>query len=450
MAHLYRLIAYGVLAIAACWVLLSPLRAHAQIAPVAGYEYRGNSGGVTTSWFSSPSAACAAWVSAATAYDGNTRWVVSVTSEYYCTWGGSAWGSTPGFWLNRRESSSCPANSTLSSGSCICDSGYTQDGSACVVVKTPEETYCESLDGQTAVASMPRPSSSSGLGSFSTCYSNPYSLSACSGTMQPDLCGEYGGGAYCTGKVTFSSSAPCTGTPTPEDPDPVPTPLPEPLPPGMCPGEVNGVPVNVPCTSTTSSSTSSKDTSDSSGNTGSETTSRTTTCTGSGSCSTTTTTTTTTNGVSVTKTETTSQPKGEFCAQNPGAAECGDKSSFGGSCASGFTCTGDPVQCASAKKVHELSCAVTEPSAESALYADSVDLSAGAADLPSQSISIGPGSFASGNALGVSACIADRTVTIAGTSVTVPFSDICPYLAHLRLMLLAVAWLMAFRIVSKG
>ncbi|NMG45546.1 hypothetical protein GPA22_17670 [Aromatoleum toluvorans] len=53
------------------------------------------------------------------------------------------------------------------------------------------------------------------------------------------------------------------------------------------------------------------------------------------------------------------QPKGDFCQQNPTVAGCeGTKKdgTFGGSCAGGFTCTGDAVQCATAEALHKQEC----------------------------------------------------------------------------------------------
>lgn len=344
----------------------------------------------------------------------------------------------------------CPANSTLVGSSCNCNAGYQQEGGTCVVQQTDEQRYCSEQNGTFAVGvSAPKPSGSSGLSDYTMCYANQYSLSPCSGTLQPDICAENQDGKwFCTGKVAFNASQPCTGTTTPTTPEAVPSPLPEPLPPGKCPGTVNGVTVVVPCSSTTTKTTTEKSGSDSSGNASTESKERQTTCTGAGSCSTTTTTVTTTNGVSVTKTETTTQPKGEFCAQNPGALECGDSSSFGGDCASDFTCQGDAIQCAQALAAKKLQCAAVEVPAEVRDSASSVL----GAELPEGLFINGPSLTPPTAMPAAGACpLLDQEIPWLGEhKLNFQLSRFCPYMQSIRAFLGLFGALAFALIVFRG
>jgi hypothetical protein len=54
----------------------------------------------------------------------------------------------------------------------------------------------------------------------------------------------------------------------------------------------------------------------------------------------------------------TTQNASSFCQENPNSDQCkgAEKSTFGGGCDSGFTCSGDAATCASARAAHELKC----------------------------------------------------------------------------------------------
>lgn len=136
---------------------------------------------------------------------------------------------------------------------------------------------------------------------------------------------------------------------------------------GQCPGTVNGQSVCVACAapkeagttkdttkevSTPASGASSVSSSSSSGTS-------TTKCVGDQCTTTTTTTTVNPDGSKSDKTSTKDQPKSDFCADNPTSSIC-KEGNWGGTCASGFTCDGDAVQCAQAKAAYELKCALTE------------------------------------------------------------------------------------------
>lgn len=69
------------------------------------------------------------------------------------------------------------------------------------------------------------------------------------------------------------------------------------------------------------------------------------------------------------KTTATTQNASSFCQENPNSDQCkgAEKSTFGGGCDSGFTCTGDAATCASARAAHELKCSF-QPDSTSGLH----------------------------------------------------------------------------------
>lgn len=181
-----------------------------------------------------------------------------------------------------------------------------------------------------------------------------------------------------------------------------------------------------------------------------EKTENTTTCTGS-SCITSTT--KSENGAT-TETTTGEGSKDGICKETPSNPVCGtgNEGMFGGSCSAGFICEGDAVQCAMAKKQHESLCALMENnSAESQLY-DSEKAKTGnvTGDNPNNgSVALGSGLFDYSSALGGGSCIPDKSITVMGTAINLPFSSICPWLAVLGNLLVAVSSLAAMRIVMR-
>lgn len=339
----------------------------------------------------------------------------------------------------------------------ILSSQIYRDNAECV---NDEEAHCQSINGSPVKTQWPSTS-------MALTENKPVCMSGgvgynCSSTVETTMCAQGAGGAItCYGTGTVTGGA-CTPSPTPETPvaptDPA-TNWPSAPPPGMCPGQINGVTVHVPCSNTTTGSTKTTQANDGAGTTTGTTEKKNTTCNAAGSCTTTTTTTTTINGGSSnTKTTSTTQGKGEFCAGNPGAKECGEGngSSFGGSCSGGFVCDGDALQCAMAKEQHKRACALfeTESDERQAYEADKLKGEAGTdqtENLPgNQTVDIGPADFDSSDAIGGAQCITDKSVTIAGQSVSIPLSSMCPYLAYLGQLLVVVGYLLGARILIRG
>ncbi|MDO9013521.1 MAG: hypothetical protein Q7U84_01925, partial [Polynucleobacter sp.] len=143
-------------------------------------------------------------------------------------------------------------------------------------------------------------------------------------------------------------------------------------------------------------------------------------------------------------------PQSEFCRLNPNDKACTGTavSKWGGSCNAGFTCEGDAVMCATARAVNDFNCAMSKESSESALYLSEQGKSG--AQVPSSTVAISSASFDQSDALGGAACITDLEVSVMGHSIALPMSTLCPAFLYLGNLLVAISFLVAIRIVSKG
>lgn len=129
-----------------------------------------------------------------------------------------------------------------------------------------------------------------------------------------------------------------------------------------------------------------------------------------------------------------------------------DKSGFGGSCAAGFACEGDAIQCAIAKEQHIRNCKLfDDKSPESDLYKAEAakDRSRDVTkDLPGNETIDVSSKLSRENLLGGAACISDLNIQVWGKAISLPISTVCPALGYLGYVLVTVASLAAFRIVS--
>lgn len=348
----------------------------------------------------------------------------------------------------------------------ICPEGKIADYAAKVCVDAPPEPD-------------PCPESGTKEGDSSNAYTtnsrvpaNNLCIGSCSwsaGGVVPSVCAN--GKCYYYGPFTSNGTA-CTGdggAPAPPEPEPAPPDDASCVSKGQCPGTINGTKVCVPCSSkegtTSESGSSSGSGTDSSGNptgdTGTTTTTKETTanCTN-GSCNTTTTTTVTNpDGSTTTTTESQSTPQADFCKSNPGHIVCKgeDEGTFGGSCAAGFQCSGDAVQCAQAEAAWKAAClfdvGADDPNVVKGGQAMSSDQSALRAQLGldgtgddfnlSSMIDSDP-LFAAGGG-----CPSDQQVTLLGQSLTLSLSSWCSWLQTAGTILQAAAYLAAALIVFR-
>ena len=161
-------------------------------------------------------------------------------------------------------------------------------------------------------------------------------------------------------------------------------------------------------------------------------------------------------------TTTTRQPKGQFCEENPNAKICGDGEDdmFAGSCESGFTCSGDVIMCAMAKKQHQDRCddinelsqytnAITK--GEELLagqYGDEVDAYINGTDENTQTINLPDALSETGQATFGAAGLSDISVGFQGQTITLPLSKLNTVLEMLGFIILACAYITALRIVG--
>jgi len=128
------------------------------------------------------------------------------------------------------------------------------------------------------------------------------------------------------------------------------------------------------------------------------------------------------------------------------------ESGWAGDCMAGFACEGDAIQCAIAKEQHRRACKLfDEKSTESELYnKEKGKEGAQTEDLPGNRTESLQGRISTVDALGAGQCISDLTVVVVGKSVTLPMSRICPTLAIIGNIMVAISFLAAIRIVGRG
>lgn len=337
-------------------------------------------------------------------------------------------------------------------------------------IVNPQTQACEEEPNNCPEAGTKEGDSSNAYTTDSRVPANNLCIGSCSwsaGGTVPSVCAN--GKCYYYGPFTSNGTA-CTGeggSPPPEEPDPAPPDDAQCVAKGQCPGTINGMKVCVPCSSkdgtTSESGSSSSEGTDSSGaptgGTGTTNTTKETTanCTN-GSCnSTTTVTVTAPDGSTTTTTETESVPQESFCSKNPGHIVCKgeDEGTFGGSCASGFQCSGDAVQCAQAEAGWKSACASDVSGMTEQINTGTVAMAAGAASglgIPGGSDAFDLGARLSEVPLFGSSggCPSDVSVNVGGTSYTIAFSSMCPQLQVLGVALMAFAYLVAGFIVFRG
>lgn len=450
MAYLYRLIV-----LAGVLFLLSPA-AQASFPPVSESHW-GNAAG-TLCLSSSPLASAPCIVALADSTTESNLMgcyvsaVVSPTQQtVLCTRinvgalrGGNVWLTT---------SNVCPANSTLSVGACVCNSGFVESGSTCV--PPAPVNNCSQFTGTPAGWY----NGAGGTGLKTVCVQD--SVNTSSGDSASPGCvlsgtADFAAGASPTamqwGANLTWTGAKCNPS-TFTNSGSTDTPAPTNCGPGQVAGTVNGQTVCAKAGSTDNTQTTTNNNSTTTAPDGTTTNTQTSdnqTCTAT-TCTTTTTTTTTTTPPGGTATTGTTTTTGTCTRGTAGCSPDGGEkeSSFGGSCAA-FTCGGDAIMCAVALEQHRRNCALfVDPSAESELY--NTEKGKTGTQYENENVAVGPSNFSQANALGASAqCIQDKVVTVAGSTITLPFSQICSTLQHLGTVLMFIAFLTAYRIVSRG
>ncbi len=409
------------------------------------YEY--SVGG--SPWFTSKAAACSSRATAASSPNFGTVTSSTPSCTFICRRAdNSSCGGATEAYSSRTVAPaapvySCPTNATLSGSTCTCNSGFPQQGNACVPQQEVDNASCKALaDGLNFVGA---PMVHYGAAGLTACFGG-FALSgtgAAAGGGQTELYGPF--------KCSGSNASACTVVPKPAD-------ITATCAQGSYPGTVNGVQVCVPPTSSVEAPKTTTTTPPPGGTApeipgappGTTTEEKQTECQGP-TCTTTTQYKDASGTPTGTKTETAS--KANYCAENPKAPGCGalETSSFSGACG-GFTFKGDAIQGAIAKEIHTQNCLINATTDEAAKY-DAAKVKTGdqTTTLPGNStVNFGAASFDTSDSIGGKQCIGNITGSIYGVTITLPVGTyICPHAQNLRLVLLALSFLAGFYIIAR-
>jgi hypothetical protein len=359
--------------------------------------------------------------------------------------------------LYRSTGTSCPVNSTLVSGSCVCNSGYVEQAGQCITPSDPCQVTQGLTTGITSVLVEFNNVnvSASSLGSFigqNVTTSVPIDGKSCAATGQVTDCGLFpsnnGGGStllcHLSGTTytgtTYNGEQSLFGLPK-VDPDATPVQDQH----GVCPagqygGNVNGQAVCVKpngSANTTSSTTTNPDGSTS-------TTTSTTSCVGDQCTETKTTTGTDAQGNSTGSSTTSTQAdKRQFCEDNPNDPQC--KSGSATASCDTFMCDGDAVNCAMLKKQWHDSCKLLNPDTDpGSIFNQAI---AGTDGFSIESMKTGAeiidvGTFDTTGSGWSRSCPADKIINVPVIgSFTISFQQYCPLLNSMSMVLLSITLL---------
>lgn len=151
--------------------------------------------------------------------------------------------------------------------------------------------------------------------------------------------------------------------------------------------------------------------------------------------------------------------KYDLCKQNPMLTICRN-SSVSGACGE-VTCQGDAIQCATLRAAAAMECRTKKQEedflkrpeiATGQQILDGNDPMKGAIDaaLKGETVDFGSQNLDQSGFVGGGSCLAPRTFTLLGHSVTVSFDSMCSNIQPLRYAILACAFIFAYLIVSRA
>ncbi|CAN7252172.1 hypothetical protein LJR074_001067 [Acidovorax sp. LjRoot74] len=120
---------------------------------------------------------------------------------------------------------------------------------------------------------------------------------------------------------------------------------------------------------------------------------------------------------------------------------------------SGFSCEGDAIQCAIAQEQHRRACKLfDDESPESKLYQDNKGKEGNqTGNLPGNETVSFLGRISMNDLFGGGGqCTNDVNVVVMGQAITLPFTKICPAIAVIGNIMVAVSLLLAARILTRG
>lgn len=157
-------------------------------------------------------------------------------------------------------------------------------------------------------------------------------------------------------------------------------------------------------------------------------------------------------GKEVARRETGQDPLVKFCQENPSASVC-SRSSFSGSCVSGFACEGDAAQCAAARAANEMACALKPDASKTVdtLLAD-LNLTDAASDFGSRKTTTDLSKALKFDERSISSreCPAPRVIETPLGNITLTFAPMCEFATIISVFLLMGSIVAAARIVVGG
>lgn len=159
---------------------------------------------------------------------------------------------------------------------------------------------------------------------------------------------------------------------------------------------------------------------------------------------------------------TSNTPQPTLCQDNPNLNICKNSTVTGAQCegsngVTGFTCTGDAIQCATLQQVADQNC---RDLADRTAEQQSKEFSLGNAVMngqdplgstlptPGNATNVDVGTLSANGFLGGGSCFADVPFSVMGQQITIPFSQVCQYLIFLRGVMMAIAGLVSFKMLS--
>ncbi len=160
------------------------------------------------------------------------------------------------------------------------------------------------------------------------------------------------------------------------------------------------------------------------------------------------------NGICVTRrpdgTDVT-KPKAEFCAENPQNDLCTKKSdsTFSGTCEMNFQCQGDVLQCAIAQEQHRRNCQFfVTPTLESGVFENArAERQDDVLSMTAQTVDLA--AHIDADPIITGSCPADLVIPVQGQDIRFPLSQFCPYFNYLGLIVMVMTAVTCLRILGK-
>lgn len=149
------------------------------------------------------------------------------------------------------------------------------------------------------------------------------------------------------------------------------------------------------------------------------------------------------------------EDKSDLCKQHPELNICKNSEVIQGSCSNGTdstSCTGDAIQCAILREQKRQFCELNKENPSATLGNQAIagnDPIKSTLPTKENASAINMQALSQASFLGGGSCFADKSFSLQGLTVSLPFSKVCPYLEWLRYVVMLIAALVSLKIVSK-